>query len=64
MLKDMICHCNRHIGVDSPLGLFTVCNLFTPYEEPKCSYGRVIYNIFQVRDGVEEAPIDGKQYAR
>lgn len=64
MLKDMICHCNRHIGVDSPLGLFTVCNLFTPYEEPECSYGRVIYNIFQVRDGVEEAPIDGKQYAR
>ena len=47
MLKDMICHCNRHIGVDSPLGLFTVCNLFTPYEEPECSYGRVIYNIFQ-----------------
>lgn len=64
MLKDMICHCNRHIGVDSPLGLFTVCNLFTPYEEPECSYGRIIYNIFQVRDGVEEAPIDGKQYAR
>lgn len=64
MLKAMICHCQRQIGTDIPLGLATVCNLFTPYTEPECYTGRVIYNIYQQGGGIEEAPIDGKQYAR
>ncbi|QOR56629.1 hypothetical protein [uncultured phage cr52_1] len=64
MLKAMICHCLRQIGTDIPLGLATVCNLFTPYTEPECYTGRVIYNIYQQGGGIEEAPIDGKQYAR
>lgn len=64
MLKDMICHCKRQIGTDIPLGFTTICNLFTPYTEPECLHGRVIYNLFQLGGGIEEAPIDGKQYAR
>lgn len=64
MLKDMICHCARQIGTDIPLGFTTICNLFTPYTEPECLHGRVIYNLFQLGGGIEEAPIDGKQYAR
>lgn len=64
MLKDMICHCERQIGTDIPLGFTTICNLFTPYTEPECLHGRVIYNLFQLGGGIEEAPIDGKQYAR
>lgn len=47
MLKAMIDHCDRQIGTDVPLGLSTVCNLFTPYTEPECARGRVIYNITQ-----------------
>lgn len=64
MLKAMICHCKRQIGTDIPLGFTTICNLFTPYTEPECLHGRVIYNLFQLGGGIEEAPIDGKQYAR
>lgn len=64
MLKAMICHCERQIGTDIPLGFTTICNLFTPYTEPECLHGRVIYNLFQLGGGIEEAPIDGKQYAR
>ena len=64
MLKAMICHCARQIGTDIPLGFTTICNLFTPYTEPECLHGRVIYNLFQLGGGIEEAPIDGKQYAR
>lgn len=47
MLKAMIDHCDRQIGTDIPLGLSTVCNLFTPYTESECARGRVIYNITQ-----------------
>lgn len=64
MLKAMICHCERQIGTDIPLGFTTICNLFTPYTEPECLHDRVIYNLFQLGGGIEEAPIDGKQYAR
>ena len=64
MLKAMICHCKRQIGTDIPLGFTTICNLFTPYTEPECLHGRVIYNLFQLGGGIEEAPIDGKQYRR
>lgn len=64
MLKAMICHCERQIGTDIPLGFTTICNLFTPYTEPECLHGRVIYSLFQLGGGIEEAPIDGKQYAR
>lgn len=64
MLKAMICHCERQIGTDIPLGFTTICNLFTPYTEPECLHGRVIYNLFQLGGGIEEAPIDGKQYVR
>lgn len=62
MIKEMICSCERQIGTDTPLGTYTVCDIFTPYVEPQTSYGRVIYNISNI--GVEEAPTDGKQYAR
>ena len=62
MIKEMICSCERQIGTDMPLGTYTVCDIFTPYVEHDHSYGRVIYNINNI--GVEEAPTDGKQYAR
>ncbi len=65
MLQAMICHCERQIGTDRPLGDDTVCNIYTPYIEPECyHHGRVIYNLFHTSKGIEEAPIDGKQYAR
>lgn len=53
MLKAMICHCERQIGTDIPLGFTTICNLFTPYTEPECLHGRVIYNIFQLGGEIE-----------